>query len=138
MLVGLWPFLGAVLAIVAGVLVCAAAGRIIERLIVGGSDGRRGLRRRAEVLYRKFRARAAEPGRLAPGQVAAGFAAFSDFQTYLDQRAFRYAGRALDAVEAAAEGGSPGHRGGVATVRAEPDPVPPPDEAAFPPSPAGG
>jgi hypothetical protein len=52
-----------------------------------------------EEVYRRFIARANATGQLAPADVAGHYAAFTDIQTYMEQRSYAYAQRLLTNVE---------------------------------------
>ncbi|MBI2947568.1 MAG: hypothetical protein HYY23_07970 [Verrucomicrobia bacterium] len=81
------------------VLVGFWIGRFVQWL---DREGVRGvaLKPRAEKAYRAFESLLASPNRLTPQEVSSLFALFTDLKTYLDQRSYAYARRALGRAEA--------------------------------------
>jgi hypothetical protein len=94
--------LGTILSVVAVAVALAVAGAwagVFIQWLHRRGLGQRGLSAKIEEVYRRFIARANATGQLAPADVAGHYAAFTDIQTYMEQRSYAYAQRLLTTVE---------------------------------------
>jgi hypothetical protein len=94
--------LGTILSVVAVAVALAVAGAwtgVFIQWLHRRGLGQRGLSAKIEEAYRRFIARSNATGQLAPADVAGHYAAFTDIQTYMEQRSYAYAQRLLTNVE---------------------------------------